>query len=148
MKANALLLGSHNNILIEWVQDWPFVPLSLINHVKTCKWFYPLTMKRRCNFKITLDVLYKQHSHNQSSKIMGLFGAIWRKVNWKHAVKQCTKELSNHKHLDYFNMLIIPHLGSPYKVTLAMKRPRNFNESLPKLLTVLSSNSWPCGNIC
>lgn len=79
---------------------------------------------------------------------MGLFGAIWRKVNWKHVVKQCTKELSNHKHPDYFNMLIIPHLRSPYKVTLAMKRPRKFNESPPKLLTVLGSITWPCGNIC
>ena len=76
---------------------------------------------------------------------MGLFGAIWRKVNWKHVFKQCTKELSNHKHLDYFNMLIIPHLGSLYKVTLDMKRPGKFNESLPKLLTVLGLIIWPVG---
>ena len=42
-------------------------------------------------------------------------------------------------------MLIIPHLGSLYKVTLDMKRPGKFNESLPKLLTVLSLIIWPVG---
>ena len=42
-------------------------------------------------------------------------------------------------------MLIIPHLGSLYKVTLDMKRPGKFNESLPKLLTVLGSIIWPVG---